>query len=280
MTEKSYSKVVETARSYYNSSDAQNFYSIIWGGEDLHLGIYDSLEDDIFSASRRTIDEMAKYADKIDENTKIIDLGGGFGGSARHLVKKYGCYVAVLNLSEVENEYGRELNKEQGLDDKIDIIDGSFEDVPYDDNTFDIVWSQDAFLHSGEREKSIKEAARVLKPGGKMIFTDPMQTGNCDKEVLKPIYERIQLSSLGSPEFYKEKAKEYGLKFLDFKEMPEQLSNHYAKVLQDTEKNMDKIKGKVSDEYISNMKKGLQHWVNGGKEGNLTWGIFHFRKEN
>ncbi|MGM0612278.1 MAG: methyltransferase domain-containing protein [Bacteroidota bacterium] len=280
MTEKSYSEVVETARSYYNSNDAQNFYSIIWGGEDLHLGIYDSLEDDIFSASRRTIDEMAQFADKIDENTKIIDLGGGFAGSARHLVKKYGCHVTVLNLSEVENEYGRKLNKEQGLEDKIDVIDGSFENIPYDDNTFDIVWSQDAILHSGEREKAIKEAARVLKPGGEMIFTDPMQTGDCDKEILKPIYERIQLSSLGSPDFYKEKAKKYGLKFLDFKEMPEQLSNHYAKVLQETEKNLDKLEGKVSDEYINNMKKGLQHWINGGREGNLTWGIFHFRKEN
>lgn len=280
MTEKQYSRVVETARNYYNSSDAQNFYSRIWGGEDLHLGIYDSLEDDIFSASRRTIDEMSQYPRKIDENTKIIDLGGGFAGSARHLVKKFGCHVAVLNLSEVENEYGRELNKEQGLDDKIDVIDGSFEDIPYDDETFDIVWSQDAILHSGEREKAIKEAARVLKKNGEMVFTDPMQTENCDKDVLKPIYDRLQLSSLGSPEFYKEKAEKYGLTFLHFQKMPHQLSNHYAKVLKEMEEKYHKIEGYVSGEYISNMKKGLQHWVNGGKEGNLTWGIFHFKKNN
>ncbi|MCF8331361.1 MAG: methyltransferase domain-containing protein [Bacteroidales bacterium] len=278
MTEKTYSEVVETARNYYNSKDAQNFYSMIWGGEDLHLGIYDSLEDDIFFASRRTIDEMSNYPEQINKNTKVIDLGGGFSGSARHLVKKFGCHVTVINLSEVENEYGCKLNKQQGLDDKIDVIDGSFEDIPFKDNTFDIVWSQDAILHSGEREQTIKEAARVLKPGGDMVFTDPMQTYNCNKEVLQPIYERIQLSSLGSPEFYKSKALEYGLNFIDFKEMPEQLSNHYAKVLRETEENMDKIKDHVSDQYIQNMKTGLQNWVNGGKEGNLTWGIFHFKK--
>ncbi|MFO8054479.1 MAG: methyltransferase domain-containing protein [Bacteroidales bacterium] len=278
MSEKQYSKVAETARNYYNSSDAQNFYEKIWGGEDLHLGIYDSLEDDIFSASRRTIDEMCQYADTIDEHTKIIDLGGGFGGSARYLANKFNCHVTVVNISEVENEYGRAKNEEQGLDHLVKIVDGSFEEVPFEDETFDLVWSQDAFLHSDDREKTVAEAARVLKNGGDMIFTDPMQTNNCDTKVLEPVYERIQLASLGSPEFYKEKAKAYGLSFRNFQQMPDQLSNHYEKVLKETQENKHKIEGLVSDEYVNNMKSGLQHWIDGGRQGNLTWGIFHFKK--
>jgi sarcosine/dimethylglycine N-methyltransferase len=35
----------------------------------------------------------------------------------------------------------------------------------------------------------------------------------------------------------------------------------------------------VSRQYIDNMKKGLQHWVDGGNKGYLTWGVFHFRKK-
>jgi sarcosine/dimethylglycine N-methyltransferase len=278
MSTKNYSDVVETARSYYNSKDADNFYFRIWGGEDLHLGIYDSKDDDIFTASRRSVEKMANHASKIDENTKIIDLGGGFAGSARFLAKKYGCHVTVLNLSEAENERGRKMNKEQGLDHLIDVVDGSFEDIPFDDNTFDIVWSQDAILHSGNREKVVEEAARVLKHGGEMIFTDPMQTGDCDKETLKPVYKRINLSSLGSPEFYKNAFNKNNMKLVSFTEMPEHLVNHYSKVLKDTEKNEDWLTEYVSEEYISNMKTGLKHWINRGKEGNLTWGIFHFRK--
>jgi len=124
----------------------------------------------------------------------------------------------------------------------------------------------------------MKEAARVLKKGGHMVFTDPMQTNNCDEAVLEPIYERINLASLGTPEFYKQKATAYGLTFKDFMSMPHQLSNHYTKVLHDTEKNEADLDGFVSKEYISNMKKGLKHWIEGGKNGNLTWGIFHFKK--
>jgi len=278
MSKKKYSSEVETAREYYNSQDAHNFYYTIWGGEDLHLGIYKTEDEDIYTASRRTIDTMASYADKIDENTKIIDLGGGFSGSARHLAQKYGCHVTVLNLSETENERGRKMNKEQGLDHLIEVIDGSFDDIPFSDETFDIVWSEDAILHSDDRRKVIQETARVLKPGGDLIFTDPMQTEDCDEEVLKPIYDRINLSSLGSPKFYRETCKEFGLKEQTFNEMPDQLTLHYARVLDETEKNEHKLEGVVSKEYREHMKEGLRSWVKGGKEGNLTWGIFHFKK--
>ncbi|MGM0531943.1 MAG: methyltransferase domain-containing protein [Bacteroidota bacterium] len=278
MSKKNYSSEVEKAREYYNSQDAHNFYYTIWGGEDLHLGIYKTEDEDIYTASRRTIDTMGSYADKIDENTRIIDLGGGFSGSARHLAKKYGCHVTVLNLSETENERGRKMNKEQGLDHLIEVIDGSFDSIPFPDETFDIVWSEDAILHADDRKKVIEEAARVLKPGGDLIFTDPMQTDDCNEEVLQPIYDRINLSSLGSPKFYRETCKKVGLKEQAFKEMPQHLINHYSRVHDETERNEHKLEGKVSREYIDNMKKGLQHWVKGGKEGNLTWGIFHFKK--
>ncbi len=279
MAEKKYSEEVEVTRSYYNSEDAHNFYYRIWGGEDLHLGIYKHPDEDIYTASRRTIDRMASYADKIDENTKIIDLGGGFAGSARHLAKKYGCQVVVLNLSETENQRGRRMNKEQGLDHLIEVIDGNYNNIPFDDDTFDIVWSEDAFLHSDDRNKAMQEASRVLKKGGDMIFTDPMQTDNCDESVLQPIYDRINLSSLGSPSFYKEAAKREGLTLKKFEEMTEHLINHYARVLKATEENEDKLEGYVSRKYIDNMKSGLRHWVKGGKDGNLTWGIFHFKNE-
>jgi sarcosine/dimethylglycine N-methyltransferase len=278
MSDKKYSDVVDTARDYYNSPDADNFYYYVWGGEDLHLGIYESEDDTIFTASKHTIDKMAELAGKIDKNTRIIDLGGGFSGTARHLAGKFACHVTVLNLSEAENKRGREMNREQGLDHLIEVIDGSFEDIPCQDESFDIVWSQDAILHSGNRKKVLEEANRVLKKGGQVVFSDPMQTDNCDTSVLQPVYDRIKLASLGSPSFYIESFKSLGLKLITFNEMTNQLVNSYSKVLSETEKKRDFLKGKVSDNYIENMKNGLNHWVKGGKEGNLTWGIFVFKK--
>lgn len=273
-----FTDAVRVTKSYYDSDDAHNFYYTIWGGEDLHLGIYESAQDTIFEASRRTIRQMAEKSSFVGQKARVIDLGGGFSGSARYLAANYGWEVVVLNLSEAENRRGRKMNKEQGLDHLIEVIDGSFNSIPYPDESFDIVWSQDAILHSDDREKVLREAYRVLRPGGEMIFTDPMQADDCPEGVLQPIYERIHLLSLGSPGFYRNYAKQLGFEDMGFEPLDDHLTTHYARVLDEMERREDELETVVSREYIENMKKGLRHWVDGGKKGYLAWGIFHFRK--
>ncbi len=278
MTEQEYSSAVSTARDYYNSSDADNFYFTIWGGEDIHIGLYETPESDIFESSRKTVEKMASKLPEMGTDGKIIDLGSGYGGAARYLAKEKDCRVVALNLSEVENNRNRNMNEEQGVGDKIEVIDGSFEKIPFPDTHFNAVWSQDAILHSGERAKVVSEAARVLQPGGRFVFTDPMMSDDCPDGVLQPILDRIHLEDLGCPSFYRKAAEANGLKEIEFIEMTDQLITHYSRVLQETEKRENELDGVVSDEYIANMKKGLQHWIDGGIKGYLSWGIFVFEK--
>ncbi len=270
--------VVDTTKAYYDSDDAQQFYYRLWGGEDLHLGIYESEDESIRDASRRTVMRMASLVPKVDADTRVLDLGGGFSGSARTLARAFGCSVTVLNLSSRENERGRRMNREQGLDSLITVHDGNFEEVPFEDQSFDVVWSQDAFLHSADRGRVLREAARVLVPGGHLVFTDPMMTDDCPEDVLEPIFARIHLSSLGSPGFYREAAAAAGLTAVEYVDLDPHLPRHYRRVLEETERNQDRLKGEISEQYIENMKKGLRHWVDGGRNGYLTWGIFLFRK--
>lgn len=57
-------------------------------------------------------------------------------------------------------------------------------DTGLEANSFDLVTSQDALMHCGnERHRAIEEAARILKPGGFMSFTDCMKSNNADPEV-------------------------------------------------------------------------------------------------
>lgn len=273
-----YDGAVATARDYYNSEDADNFYFRVWGGEDIHIGLYESDDEPIPDASRRTVAHMGDLLGEPSKDAKVLDVGAGYGGAARYLAATFGCHVTALNLSEVENERDREMNKAQKLDHLIDVWDGSFEDIRAEDNTFDIVWSQDAILHSGNRTKVVEEVARVLKPGGVFIFTDPMQADDAPADRLQPIYDRIHLETLGSPGFYREAAKKVGLEEIGFEDHTHQLPRHYGRVLKELESREDSLKGLISDEYISRMKKGLQHWVDGGKAGYLCWGIFRFRK--
>jgi sarcosine/dimethylglycine N-methyltransferase len=278
MTE-SYSAAVSTARDYYNSSDADNFYFTIWGGEDIHIGLYDHPEEPIVDASRRTVQQMASLLEGLGETSRVLDIGSGFGGAARYLAKTFGCRVVALNLSETENDRNRKMNQEQGLDHLIEVVDASFEELPYPKDSFDVVWSQDAILHSGDRSKVLEEVARVLKPGGRFVFTDPMMADDCPKGVLKPILDRIHLEDLGSPGFYRQKAKQLGMTEEAWQGHHELVATHYGRVLRETEERAEELAAVVSPDYIDRMKKGLQHWVDGGNNGYLSWGIFCFRKQ-
>lgn len=272
-----YSEAVKTAQAYYNSDDAEGFYSRLWGGEDIHIGLYRSDDEPIIDASRRTVERMAEtVADKLTAGARVLDIGGGYAGAARYLADKYGVDVVSLNLSEVQNERARSQNEEQGLADKVTVVDGDFENIPYDNDSFDVVWSQDAMLHSGNRARVLAEVARVLKPGGSFVFTDPMQADDCPQGVLQPVLDRIQLETMGSPGFYREQLGKLGLSEHGFDDQTGQLPVHYDRVRQELDGRAEELRNDISEEYVSNMRKGLQHWVDAGNAGYLAWGIMRF----
>ncbi|RKZ54561.1 MAG: SAM-dependent methyltransferase [Candidatus Parabeggiatoa sp. nov. 3] len=271
------SNTVEITRNYYNSADANSFYGTIWGGEDIHIGLYETETDSIFDASYRTVQKLASML-TLTESTKVLDIGAGYGGSARYLAKNSGCHVDCLNLSEVQNERNRHKNQEQGLADRLEVINGNFEAIPSSEQQYDVVWSQDAILHSGNRRQVFEEVYRVLKPGGEFIFTDPMQSDDCPEGVLQPVLDRIHLDSMGSFGFYSKTAEEVGFEKIQIIEMNEQLVNHYNRIFMEIEAHSELLKN-CSQEYIGRMKVGLDHWIEAGKKGYLSWGILHFRKK-
>ena len=273
-----YSGTVRTAQDYYNSHDADQFYATIWGGEDIHIGLYLEDKDSIFDASRRTVQHMATQIKDLDARSRVLDIGAGYGGSARYLAHTYGCHVSCLNLSEIQNERNRHMNQAEGLNLLINVVDGSFEDISMPNGLVDVVWSQDALLHSGDRARVFAEVCRVLAKGGQFVFTDIMQADSCASSALQPILDRIHLDSLGSLAFYRKIASRLGLQEVQWTDLSPQLSNHYSRVLREVEANWDTLTRACSEDYLNRMKIGLQHWVDGGKAGNLQWGILHFRK--
>lgn len=274
----SYSPATLQAREYYNSEDAENFYSIVWGGQDIHIGLYEEPGISIARASERTVERIADCLPGIDKSTRVLDLGAGYGGAARYLTARHGCSVVCLNLSEAQNERNRQLTAEAGLEARIEIVDGSFEDVPFANDSFDVIWSQDAILHSGNRGQVLAEVARVLRPGGDFVLTDPMQADDCPSGVLAPILERLHLESLASPGYYRRNLASLGFEERDFLNYSQQLPRHYGHVLAYLQNRRSELETKISKSYMEKMMAGLQRWIEGGEAGHLVWGIFHFRR--
>ena len=271
------SAAVERAEAYYDSAEADAFYQTIWGGQDIHIGIYLSDDEPIADASRRTVERMADRLADIDESTRVLDLGAGYGGSARYIADRFGCRVTCLNLSETQNQLNRRLTEDAGLEGRVRVVHGDFERIPEPDGSYDVVWSQDAILHSGDRPRVLDEVRRVLVNDGQFIFTDPMQSDDCPDGVLQPILDRIQLSTLASFGFYRAELEKRGFREAEIEPLTDQLRMHYWRIEEALKARFDEAVAKSGRTYVDNMIKGLQHWVDGADRGYLAWGIMDFR---
>ncbi len=270
--------LVQITRDYYNSTEADEFYYHIWGGEDIHIGIYEPLHISIKQASRQTVEAIEALLPPFHSGCHVLDIGSGYGGSARYLAGKHGVRIDCLNLSETENNRNREMTRSAGLEHLIRIHTGNFEEIPFGPESYDLVWSQDAILHSEKKEKVFQGVFNVLKPGGLFVFTDPMQSDSCPEGVLQPVLDRIHLREMGSVKRYREVLAGIGFKELSVREMPSQLVNHYSRVLEEIRLKHDDIVARSGREYIEKMMAGLGHWIEAGKKSHLNWGILLFEK--
>jgi SAM-dependent methyltransferase len=116
-------------------------------------------------------DALAKCA-HIGAGTKVVDLCAGLGGPARYLAHCYGAFVTGVELTPARVAGASELTRRVGLDKQVKVIEGDITDLPLPDESQDAVVSQEALFHVPDLARALSEAHRVLRPGGRMAFTD------------------------------------------------------------------------------------------------------------
>lgn len=155
---------------FYDRSSA--LWEDVWG-EHMHHGYYIP-EDrtDHKQAQIDLIDEVLKWAEVDEANPpkSMVDVGCGIGGSSRHIARKYGCTAQGITLSPYQAGRGNELAKEQGVDHLTNFQVADALEQPFDDNSFDLVWSLESGEHMPDKEKFINELFRVAKPDGRVII--------------------------------------------------------------------------------------------------------------
>jgi SAM-dependent methyltransferase len=110
--------------------------------------------------------EHAKRAG-IQAGMYVLDLGCGLGGSSRYLAAECGCRVAGIDLTPNFVEAARLLTARCGLADRIEFRQANALALPFEDGTFDHVWSYAVTMNIADKEGLGHEVARVLKPGGR-----------------------------------------------------------------------------------------------------------------
>ncbi|MFJ3202598.1 SAM-dependent methyltransferase [Streptomyces sp. NPDC086989] len=267
-----------STRRYYETGDVDAFYEAVWGGEDIHIGVYARAEEAIAEASRRTVRQAAdRVADLLGPDAVVLDLGAGYGGSSRALAERFGCRVVALDLSAEHNRRHRASNALRGLDHLIEVETGSLSNLPYASGRFDVVWSLEVLCHVEDRGGALQEAVRVLKPGGALVFSDIMAAGTTPVEAVRPALSRLGVQALATPSFYQGHLSRLGLK-ADFEDGTEHLRTHYARLDEEVRRRADELREVISPAYLDDLLDNLPLWADITRRQLLRWGLFHARR--
>jgi ubiquinone/menaquinone biosynthesis C-methylase UbiE len=133
--------------------------------------------EDIGQTGWMTSQEFCRFLQllALDADSNVLEVGSGAGGCALFMAQQTGCHVTGIDINEHGIRNANLLADEEHLEDRVrfERLDAS-RPLPFENDRFDAVFSNDAVCHIPERPSVLKEWHRVLKPGGRILFTDAM----------------------------------------------------------------------------------------------------------
>jgi sarcosine/dimethylglycine N-methyltransferase len=275
MTGRNIESVVSSTRAYYDGP-TDRIYRAIWG-DNVHLGVPCSDACPHPEAMEHTNEIMAK-AVNLRPETRLLDLGCGYGSTARYLAANYGCHVTGTNISERELELAQERAREAGLEHLLIFEYGDFHYLKYEDHSFDVVWSQEAFLHGADKTKILSECLRVLVPGGTLAFTDILVRRGTPEADRARIYDRVKSPDMWDLEDSRDALVRLGFEVQGVTDWSSYVARSYGWVRDRLKENHEGLLSRVDAETIDHTVDALTFWVNSASEGKIGWAFLIARK--
>jgi tocopherol O-methyltransferase len=158
-----------------------------------------------------------------------LDFGSGIGGPAFHMARVSGArFVGVTNNEQI-NQRARARAVERGLERQVSFVtlaDTDYRNLPFADASFDAVMFCESVCHLPDKAGFFCEAARVLKPGGRLAGTDWMQRpfGEHQTEAqimqfMAPVNEHIRIPWHGTVDGYRRMLQDAGLDVLEARDL-------------------------------------------------------------
>lgn len=127
--------------------------------------------DEFHIRGRAATLELAQAAG-LDATKRVLDVGSGVGGTSRCLAKEFGCRVTGIDLTDEYCRAAEMLSAKTGLAHLVDFRQGDATNLPFDDCTFDVVWTEHVAMNIPDKTRLYKEMHRVLNPGGTLAIYD------------------------------------------------------------------------------------------------------------
>lgn len=115
----------------------------------------------------------------VTPSSRVLDAGCGVGGSSFWLAEERGAtsigITPVRDQVERANRYIDE--RGSGIEHKVGFLVADYRAAPVRSADFDVVWAQESLCHAPDKERFFADAARVLKPGGRVVIAEYLRAG-------------------------------------------------------------------------------------------------------
>lgn len=149
-----------------------------------------------------------------DHSLAVLDLGCGVGGSLTYLAQQRSIRGIGLTLSPVQAQLGHARVAALNLADRVEIVEGDYNALPAGIARVDLAYAIESFVHGPSPQQFLSEAARVLRPHGRLIVCDDFRTDhdNADAErTLRRFARGWHVNTLIAPEELRALATRAGL---------------------------------------------------------------------
>lgn len=263
---------VDTDRDNYRKfydTELSALLSAIWGGN-LHMGFFAATDEQLAQAQRRAKDHMARAAE-LTAGRSVIEVACGVGNTAIHLARYYGVNVHATNIAQAQLDEAAENARAANIADRISFAFADYHHLPGPSDVYDCWWCQEALLYATDRTQVFSEARRVVKPGGRIVFSDLTLSDGLPQNEQQEFVSDIRAPHLWAMEDYDRLIARMKFRIIERQDW----SSHVAATFAAVARNLAAIRGefasRIGEETVRGTEFRIARQFDMARAGHLGW---------